>query len=251
MSTSEHIVSESEQRHRSRDQRKKLKVIRGGLVMATLTMAVSFGSSGSARAQVAGSTTTIGVSVVEATRVAQGWSVKKTLLGKAVYNDAGEQIGKVEDLIIAPDRNVSYVIIGAGGFIGIGRHDVAIPVAQVQDKAGRLVIPGATKRMVKSMPRFDYANDTARRDEFIASARQDIARAKTKLTELRKSAGSAANDVKASIDQQAAGLQKDVNSAEEKVAEMNRAAADRWREFEDGVSAATLRLRKAVDPSAV
>jgi hypothetical protein len=32
------------------------------------------------------------------------WSVKKTILDKEVYNDAGEKIGNVEALIIAPDK---------------------------------------------------------------------------------------------------------------------------------------------------
>ena len=59
-----------------------------------------------------------------------GWSVKKTLMGKTIYNDVGQKIGTVEDLIVSPERNVSYVIVGAGGLVGVGRHDVAIPVAQ-------------------------------------------------------------------------------------------------------------------------
>jgi hypothetical protein len=55
---------------------------------------------------------------------------------------AGEKVGKVEDLIISPDKSVSYDIVGAGGFVGIGRHDVAIPFAQIHDQAGKLVMPG-------------------------------------------------------------------------------------------------------------
>jgi sporulation protein YlmC with PRC-barrel domain len=91
-----------------------------------------------------------------------GWSVKKTLMGKTIYNDAGVKVGKVEDLIISPDKNVSYLIVGAGGFVGIGRHDVAIPVSQIQDKAGKLVLPGATKDTIKGMPEFAYAKDAGK-----------------------------------------------------------------------------------------
>ena len=107
-----------------------------------------------AQAQVAGGTTTATVSITESTQLAAGWSVKKTLMGKTLYNEAGDKVGKVEDLIISPDKNVSYVIVGAGGFIGIGRHDVAIPVAQIQDRGGKLVMAGvnaATARLRKSM----------------------------------------------------------------------------------------------------
>jgi|GEM_PF-5570214 len=44
-----------------------------------------------------------------------------------------------------------------------------------------------------------------------------------------------------------AGLRKDLKSAEEKVAEMNNAASNRWHELEGGVNAATTRLHKAVE----
>jgi sporulation protein YlmC with PRC-barrel domain len=176
-----------------------------------------------------------------------GWSVKKSLLGKTIYNDAGQSVGKIEDLIISPDRNVSYVIVGAGGFIGLGRHDVAIPVSQIQDQAGKLVMPAATKDMIKSMPEFTYANDTAKRDQFVAAADKDIAKGKATVAGLEKKAGVAATDAKAAIDVQITNLQVDVKSAEAKLAEMKQASAKRWKEFEAGVSEATARLRKSID----
>jgi sporulation protein YlmC with PRC-barrel domain len=81
-----------------------------------------------------------------------GWSVKKTLLGKTVYDDAAQKVGKVDDLIISPDRSVSYAIVGAGGFVGLGRRDVAIAASRIEDKAGRLVMAGATQGTIKDMP---------------------------------------------------------------------------------------------------
>jgi sporulation protein YlmC with PRC-barrel domain len=219
------------------------------LLIATLVTIGASGTLGTANAQVAGSTT-LGVSVVEATRLTLGWSVKKSILGKLVYNEAGDKVGKVEDLIIAPDKNVSYLIIGAGGFIGINRHDVAIPVAALQDKGGKLVLPGATKDIVKSMPRFEYASDTTARDQFVANAEGDMAKAKLKVADLKKRAASATTEVKAKFDKQAEGLNSDLKAAEEKLAEMNRAAARRWRDFEGDVNAAMARLRKSLETTA-
>jgi len=213
------------------------------VLIATLLVAGALGTLGTAEAQVAGSTT-VGISVTDLTQVAMGWSVKKTLLGKTVYNELGERIGNVADLIIAPDRNVSYLIVGAGGFIGIGRHDVAIPIAQIQDKGGRLVIPGATKGIVKAMPRFDYADDTARRAQFISSAEPDIAKAKAKIADLEnKTAGSAA-DTKVKLDQQLVGLRRDLKALEERLAEVKHAGVIRWKEFEGDASVAMAHLRK-------
>lgn len=218
--------------------------------LASLALASALIGAAPTWAQVAGGTTTIGVSVSESTQLAIGWSVKKTLLGKTIYNDADQTVGKVQDLIIAPDRNVSYVIVGAGGFIGIGRHDVAIPVAQIQNKSGKLVMAGATKDSIKAMPPFAYATESAGRDRFVAAADKDIARGKAKVLELEKQAGAAATDVKAKIDLQIVTVKAEVKAADARLDEMKQAAAVRWKEFEAGVSAATARVRKAVDVAA-
>ena len=77
-------------------------------------------------AQVAGSTP-LGVTVTELQAVVKGWSVKRTVLGQAVYNDKDEKVGSVDDIIITPDKAVSYAIVGTGGFLGLAKHDVAIP----------------------------------------------------------------------------------------------------------------------------
>lgn len=208
---------------------------------------ISLGAAAPALAQVAGSTTSVDVSVTESTQLALGWSVKKTLLGKTLYNDGGSKVGKVEDLIISPDRNVSFVIVGAGGFIGIGRHDVAIPVNQIQNRAGKLVMPTATKESLKALPVFAYTNDGARRDQFLAAAERDIAKGKGRVVTLEKAADGAATEAKAKIGSQIAALKVDLGAAEAKLDEMKQATAARWREFEASVSAATAKLRRNID----
>ncbi|HVP34239.1 MAG TPA: PRC-barrel domain-containing protein [Steroidobacteraceae bacterium] len=110
----------------------------------------------SAQAQVAGSTV-LGVATAELREVTVGWSAKKQVLGQAVYNDKGERIGAIDDVVIAPDKAVSYAIIGAGGFLGVDRHDVAIPVSQLKLVDGKFVLANATKDAIKQMPQFEYA----------------------------------------------------------------------------------------------
>ena len=153
----------------------------------------------------------------------------------------------MEDLIIAPDRSVSYVIVGAGGFIGIGRHDVAIPVTQIQEKAGRLVMSGATKDTIRNLPEFVYATPAAQRDAFFAGADRDIARGRAAVATLEKKASAAASDDKARINGDLGAVQADLKAAESRVADMKQAGAARWREFEADVSAATARLRKSIE----
>ena len=224
-----------------------MKTNLSSMALATLTVVGALCIAGPAAAQVAGGTTTVDTRITESTDIAMGWSVKKTLMGKTIYNDVGQKVGKVEDLIISPDKNVSYVIVGAGGFVGIGRHDVAIPVSQIQDKAGKLVMPGATKDTIKGLPEFTYANDTTKRDQFIAAADKDIASGKAAVASLEKKSGAAAADAKARIDVDITALKSDVKSAEAKLSEMKQAGAVRWKEFEADVNAATARLRKSIE----
>ena len=118
------------------------------LLLSAATMSLSQNIVGS---------TQLGVAVAELRDVTMGWSAKRQILGKTVYNDKGDAVGKVDDIIVAPDKAVSYAIIGAGGFIGLGRHDVAIPVSQLKQNDGKFVLAGATKDAIKAMPPFDYA----------------------------------------------------------------------------------------------
>src|SRR5882762_6120849 len=107
-------------------------------------------------AQVAGSTL-IGVSVTEMRDVSKGWSAKRQIVGQPVFNDKDERVGSIDDIIIAPDKAVSYAIINAGGFIGLTKHDVAIPVSQLKLVDNKLVLAGATKEALKASPPFENA----------------------------------------------------------------------------------------------
>ncbi len=126
------------------------------IITIVLSCIVVLASGGYAGAQVAGSST-VGVTVEELKEVALGWSAKKQILGQGVYNEKNEKVGVIDDLVIAPDRAVSYAIVGAGGFVGLAKHDVAIPIGQVKQQDGKFVIPGATKEAIKALPKFEYA----------------------------------------------------------------------------------------------
>ena len=125
------------------------------LVMAVMASVMWALVGGTALGQVAGSTT-LGVTVEEQKVLTVGWSAKKTILDKAVYNSSNEKIGEVEDLIITPEKAVSYAIVGTGGFLGMAQHNVAIPVGQLKLEGDKLMLPGATKEGLKALPQFEY-----------------------------------------------------------------------------------------------
>ncbi len=122
---------------------------------AVVVLLLAPGATGAA-AQTAGETK-LGVTKIELNEIVKGWSVRHKLLGEAVYNDKDERVGKIEDIIITPERNASYAIVSSGGFLGIGAHDVAIPADQFhKGSKDRLVLPGATKETLRAMPPFQY-----------------------------------------------------------------------------------------------
>ncbi len=127
-------------------------------VLSVLTMTlVGLGITSPGEAQVAG-TTLLGVSVAELRSVALGWSVKHQILARPVYNEKGERVGSIDDIIIAGDKAVSYAIVNAGGYLAVTRHDVAIPVSQLKLVNDKFILPGATKEALKASPVFEYTH---------------------------------------------------------------------------------------------
>ncbi|WP_407494633.1 PRC-barrel domain-containing protein [Pseudooceanicola sp. MF1-13] len=85
------------------------------------------------------------------------------LLGAAVYNSADENVGDINDLIIGLDGSVKGVVIGVGGFLGLGEKQVALQMAALdvvdeEDGMPRLMT-SATKADLESAPEFVAADD--------------------------------------------------------------------------------------------
>ena len=59
------------------------------------------------------------------------WRASK-LAGLNVYNDANESVGSINDLLTDKTGNIKAVVIGVGGFLGVGEHLVAVPFDKVK-----------------------------------------------------------------------------------------------------------------------
>jgi sporulation protein YlmC with PRC-barrel domain len=100
--------------------------------------------------------TKIGITVTEAELVAKGYRASK-LLRSEVYNDAGERVGRIDELVIAPDGKLSVAVVNVSSFLGVKRHRVAVPIEQFTSLAPKPVLPGATKEELRAMPDFEYS----------------------------------------------------------------------------------------------
>ena len=59
------------------------------------------------------------------------WRASK-VVGVSVYNDNNESLGSINDLLTDNTGNIKAVVIGVGGFLGVGEHLVAIPFDKIK-----------------------------------------------------------------------------------------------------------------------
>jgi sporulation protein YlmC with PRC-barrel domain len=59
------------------------------------------------------------------------WRASK-LEGVDVYNQANEKIGDIDELIVDSTGKIQAVVVGVGGFLGMGERNVAIPFDQIK-----------------------------------------------------------------------------------------------------------------------
>ena len=59
------------------------------------------------------------------------WRASK-LMGLDVYNDTNEKLGDINELILDKNGKVAAVVIGVGGFLGMGEHDIAVSMDKLK-----------------------------------------------------------------------------------------------------------------------
>lgn len=97
---------------------------------------------------------------------ANEWRGSK-LIGTSVYGPDNNSIGEINDVLIGDNGNVRAVVIGVGGFLGVGEKDVALPfdALNVTRKSGSSSIEkinvSYTKDQLKNAPKFAYYDNQA------------------------------------------------------------------------------------------
>ena len=122
---------------------------------------------------------------------AEEWRSSK-LIGLNVYNDQNEKLGDISEILLDKSGKVDGVVIGVGGFLGVGKHDIKVEMSKLKfvDEPVRTsststtgtattgsanrpatattstttkkwypdhaVLSGATKDSLKGMPEFKY-----------------------------------------------------------------------------------------------
>ncbi|WP_315775978.1 MULTISPECIES: PRC-barrel domain-containing protein [unclassified Bradyrhizobium] len=103
-----------------------MKTVAAGLAGSLLLATAAFAAE---------STTTTTSTTIRADTTAasyQGdWRSSK-LVGVKVYNNNNENVGSIDDLLVDKSGAVKGVVIGVGGFLGMGEHLVAVSFDQIK-----------------------------------------------------------------------------------------------------------------------
>jgi len=100
-----------------------------GLAVSALLASVAFAQSPSATTDRA--TTAAPAAASDTSSFKGNWRASK-LVGLNVYNDSNESLGSINDLLTEKGGNIKAVVIGVGGFLGVGEHLVAVPLDKVK-----------------------------------------------------------------------------------------------------------------------
>ena len=116
------------------------------------------------------------------------WRSSK-LIGLDVYNQADEKLGDINELLLDAEGRVKAVVIGVGGFLGMGEHDIAVSMDKLKfmetphakaasadrktttgttataprDRAASVWVPdhavmSGTKEQLQALPQFKYSD---------------------------------------------------------------------------------------------
>jgi sporulation protein YlmC with PRC-barrel domain len=156
----------------------RTSLVIGGLLASVLVLPALAQSNTPAPSSRPATTTTAPATQVDA------WRASK-LKGLNVYNDNNEKLGDITEILIDKSGKVAGVVIGVGGFLGMGEHDIMVEWSKLKftdepvttnttGSANRpasttttnssdrkwypdhAILPGATKESLKNMPQFKF-----------------------------------------------------------------------------------------------
>ncbi|WOI55308.1 PRC-barrel domain-containing protein [Palleronia sp. LCG004] len=84
------------------------------------------------------------------------------LIGSPVYSQDGDSIGEINDMIVQLDGTVQGIVIGVGGFLGIGEKSVALEMdslsTQTDENGNIQLVTSATQEDLEAAEAFVDAN---------------------------------------------------------------------------------------------
>lgn len=78
------------------------------------------------------------------------------IVGATVYTSDNKDLGKIDDLVMTKDNQITLAVVSVGGFLGVGSKLVAFPYKALTQDGDHLTLPGVTADSLNAMPSFEY-----------------------------------------------------------------------------------------------
>jgi hypothetical protein len=139
------------------------------------------------------------------------------LIGAKVQNREGSIIGDIEDLIVGPNGQIQGVIMGTGGFLGVGEKRIGVLIGALQfglkDGKQTITLPAATKEVLGALEPFKRAEP---KKSILDKAKEKAKELTDKTTETTKDAAKAAQEKAAPVIEKAKEAVKPGTAPEQK-----------------------------------
>lgn len=88
------------------------------------------------------------------------------LMNKQVYDSSGNELGTVKNVSVKQeDGKVKHIVIGIGGFLGMGEKNVLVPWERVQMRQDRIVI-NADRNRLENAPEGSVNDENWKRQSY-------------------------------------------------------------------------------------
>jgi sporulation protein YlmC with PRC-barrel domain len=114
-----------------------------GLAASAMLASVAFAQNPTSSANTDQATTAAPAAASDTSSFKGNWRSSK-LVGLNVYNDSNESLGSINDLLTDKSGNIKAVVIGVGGFLGVGEHLVAVAFDKVKFVDDPIAYTGAS-----------------------------------------------------------------------------------------------------------
>ncbi len=81
-------------------------------------------------------------------------SEARRIVGFAIRDSQGEEIGEVDNILVIPDGNI-FAVLEIGGFLGIGEDKVIVPLDQLKETGQEYVVFTGTRQELENLPRYE------------------------------------------------------------------------------------------------
>ncbi len=175
------------------------------------------------------------------------------LIGMNVVTEGGDDVGEVDNFVLMQDE--LKAVVGVGGFLGMGEHEVALSLSDLTYNGDMLIVP-FTAEELKAMPEYTEEleqlalnpEDTLRlRNGMEAASDANPDMAATQLETDDSAAEEMAENAEGEVEQEAEELAAEADAAVEEGTQEVAEAADATADAVEGAAADTEQMAENID----